>query len=131
MNQRILATIPANFQASLFDNTTLVNDAQFFAIPKGLDADRLNVTLALMAWLMKPEQQAVTYDEGYFYPGPAIANVPISMAPKDSQNKVIPAMRDYFDKAITTLPNTTSLTPEALALASDTWDKLVGAKIKK
>jgi putative spermidine/putrescine transport system substrate-binding protein len=131
MNQRILATIPADFQAAFFDKTTLVNDAQFFAIPKGLDGDRLNVTLALMEWLMKPVQQAVTYDEGYFYPGPAIANVPISMAPKASQDKVIPAMRDYFDKAIKTLPNTTSLTPEALALASDTWDKMVGSKIKK
>lgn len=131
MNQRILATIPADFQASFFDKTTLVNDAQFLVIPKGLDADRLNVTLALMAWLMKPEEQAITYDEGYFYPGPAIANVPISMAPKTSRDKVIPAMRDYFDKAIKTLPNTTSLSPEALAAASDMWDKLVGAKIKK
>ena len=131
MNQRILATIPANFQGFMLDKTTWVTDSQFLAIPKGLDNDRRNVTLALFAWLMSPEQQAVTYDSGYFYPGPAIKGVPLSMAPKESQDKVKPAIRDSYEKAIKDLPSTTQLDAKPLVEAMDTWDKLVGAKIKK
>jgi putative spermidine/putrescine transport system substrate-binding protein len=131
MNQRILATIPANFQAFFFDNTTWVTDTQFMVVPKGLDNDRKNVTLALIAWLMTPKQQAVTYDAGYFYPGPAIKNVPLSLAPKEDQDKVKPAIRDYFEKAIKDFPSTTQLDAKALVEAMDMWDKLVGAKIKK
>ena len=131
MNQRILATIPANFQGFMLDKTTWVTDSQFLAIPKGLDNDRRNVTLALFAWLMSPEQQAVTYDSGYFYPGPAIKGVPLSMAPKESQDKVKPAIRDAYEKAIKDLPSTTQLDAKPLVEAMDMWDKLVGAKIKK
>ena len=61
MNQRILATIPPNFQAFFLDNTTWVNDSQFMVMPKGLDAAREKATVALMQWLMQPAQQAITY----------------------------------------------------------------------
>ena len=40
MQQRILATIPANFQGFFLDHTTWVNDAQFMAVPKGLDKEQ-------------------------------------------------------------------------------------------
>ena len=30
------------------------------------------VLLDLMSFLLQPPQQALTYDEGYFYPGPAV-----------------------------------------------------------
>jgi putative spermidine/putrescine transport system substrate-binding protein len=131
MNQRILATIPANFQGFMLDKTTWITDSQFLCIPKGLDNDRKNVTLALFAWLMRPDQQAVTYDSGYFYPGPAIKGVPLSMAPKESQDLVKPAIRDAYEKAIKDLPSTTQLDSKPLVEAMDMWDKLVGAKIKK
>ncbi len=131
MNQRILATIPANFQAFFLDKTTWVNDTQFMVVPKGLDADREKATIALMQWLMQPAQQAVTYDEGYFYPGPAIAGVPLSMAPQASQDKIKPAMRAMYDQMVTRLPNASQLDAKPLVLAFDMWDKLVGAKIKK
>src|SRR5208337_1504616 len=45
MNQRILATIPGNYQGFFLDKTTWVTDCQFMAIPKGLDKDRLAVTI--------------------------------------------------------------------------------------
>jgi len=73
----------------------------------------------------------VTYDSGYFYPGPAIKNVPLSMAPKESQDQVKPAIRDSYEKAIKDLPATTQLDAKPLVEAMDMWDKLVGAKIKK
>ncbi len=99
-------------------------------VPKGLDANREKATIALMEWLMQPAQQAVTYDDGYFYPGPAIKGVPLSMAPQASQDRIKPAMRAAYDAAIQKLPNASQLDAKPLVTAFDMWDKLVGAKIK-
>jgi len=131
MNQRILATIPATYQAFFLDNTTWVTDTQFMAVPKGLDKDRLAVTIELMKWLMTPAQQAVTYDNAYFYPGPAIRGVTLDMAPAENQKAIKPAIRAAYEQAIVKLPNTTQLDAAALVEAMDTWDQLVGAKVKK
>ena len=131
MNQRILGTIPANYQGSFFDGQTFVNDAHFACIPKGLSDDLKNAALDLTVWLMQPDMQAITYDNGYFYPGPAIKGITIDMAPAASIEKVKAAMRPEYDKAITTFPNTTQLTPAAMVKAYDLWDKLVGAKTQK
>ena len=46
------------------------------------------LVLDLMAFLLTPEAQAYTYDKGYFYPGPAVKDVPLSMAPKESQDAI-------------------------------------------
>jgi putative spermidine/putrescine transport system substrate-binding protein len=131
MNQRILATIPANYQGYFLDNTTWVTDCHFMAIPKGLDKDRLAVTIELMKYLMTPAGQAVTYDNGYFYPGPAIKGVTLAMAPDKSQKAIKPFMRPAYDQAMVKLPNTTQLDSAALVEAMDMWDQLVGAKVKK
>jgi putative spermidine/putrescine transport system substrate-binding protein len=131
MNQRILATIPANYQGCFFDNTTWVVDTHFMAVPKGLDKDRLAVTIELMKWLMTPKEQAVTFDNGYFYPGPAIKGVSLDMAPAASQKAVRAAMRKEYDEAIAKLPSTPQLGSAALVEAMDMWDQLVGAKVKK
>jgi ABC-type uncharacterized transport system, periplasmic component len=130
VNQRILGTIPANSQAFFLDNTTWVNDSHFACMPKGLDKDHKELALKLIAWLLKPKMQAFNYDSGYFYPGPAIKNVPISMAPADSQTKIKAAMRKSLDEAVTKYPSTTQLDADALTTACDMWDRLVGAKIK-
>ena len=58
------------------------------AIPKGVPEDKLKVVLELMAFLLKPEQQAFMYDHGYMYPGPAINGVTLDMAPADSQETI-------------------------------------------
>jgi len=131
INQRVLGTIPPTFQGFLMDKTTWVTDTQFMCVPKGLDKDRLNVTLALMAFLMEPAQQAVTYDKGYFYPGPAVVNVPITMAPQASQDALKGFTRPAYDKLVKDLPNTTQLGSAPMVEAFDMWDKLVGAKTKK
>jgi len=131
MNQRILATIPATYQGYFLDNTTWVTDCQFMAVPKGLDKDRLAVTVELMKWLMTPAAQAYTFDNGYFYPGPAIKGVTLAMAPAKNQQAIGPAIRPAYDKAIVALPSTTQLNSAALVEAMDMWDQLVGAKVKK
>jgi len=130
MNMRILGTIPANFQAFFLDHTTWVNDTQFMVVPTGLDPDREKATIALMEWLMQPKEQAVTYDDGYFYPGPAIKGVPLSMAPMASQERIRQVMRPAYDRAVETLPNASQLDAKPLVEAFDMWDKLVGSKMK-
>lgn len=131
MNQRILGTIPETSQAFMLDNSTWITDAQFICIPKGLDEARKNADIALINWLMTPEMQAITYDNGYFYPGPSIKNVPITMAPKENQDKITKAMRPEYEKLIKDLPTTTQLDAYNLTLAYDMWDKLIGSKTKK
>lgn len=130
INQHVLGVIPSTYKAFVLGNTTLVTDAHFFTIPTGLDAAREKATIALMQWLMEPSQQAVTYDSGYFYPGPAVTGVPLSMAPIDSQNKIKPFVNDSFEQQIDALTTTTQLGPESMVNAFDLWDKLVGSKVK-
>ncbi len=47
-------------------------------IPKGVSNDKVAVLVDLMNFLLQKEQQAMTYDQGYFYPGPAVKDVPLS-----------------------------------------------------
>jgi putative spermidine/putrescine transport system substrate-binding protein len=131
VNQRILGTIPASSQEFFLDKTTWVNDSHFACLPKGLDKAHKEVALKLIAWLLKPDMQAFNYDNGYFYPGPAIKNVPLSKAPAESQTKIKAAMRPALDEAVKKYPSTTQLDAEPLTIACEMWDKLVGAKIKK
>ena len=62
-----------------------VTDAQDWAIPKGVSTDKLAVLLDMTSYMLSKPAQAMTYDKGYFYPGPAVKDVPLSMAPKESQ----------------------------------------------
>ena len=59
-----------------------------WAIPKGVSNDKLAVLLDMTEYMLSKPAQAMTYDKGYFYPGPAVKDVPLSMAPKDSQDAV-------------------------------------------
>src|ERR1041385_8969797 len=88
INPRALGVVPKQYKVAPFDNMTWVNDTQYLMVPKGLSSEKLNVVLGLMAFLMEPQQQALTYDKGYFYPGPAMKNVPLSMAPKEIQDAI-------------------------------------------
>lgn len=131
MNQRIIGGIPQTYQGFVFNNTTLVSDAQYMAIPKGLSDEQKNVVLKLMAWLMTPKMQAITYDSGYFYPGPSVKNVSLDMAPKESQDKIKPAIRQSYEDSINTLPNSTQLDTTKFMDALNMWDQLFGTKVKR
>ena len=82
LNPRILGIVPKSYKVAPFKNMTWVNDAHYMVIPKGVSPEKMNVVLDLMAYLLKPEAQALTYDKGYFYPGPAVKGITLSMAPK-------------------------------------------------
>ena len=49
--------------------------------------------------------QAYTYDKGYFYPGPAVKDVPLSMAPKESQDVIKEFGRPEYDGWLKEFPH--------------------------
>ena len=60
-----------------------------WAMPKGVSDEKLAVLLDLMTYLLtQAGSRRYTYDKGYFYPGPAVKDVPLSMAPKESQDAI-------------------------------------------
>ena len=101
------------------------------AVPKGVPQDRFAVLLDLMAYMLTPKIQAYTYDEGYLYPGPAVKNVPLSMAPRKSQDIIAEYGRPEYGKLIADNPIELSLTPDKLVLAFRRWDEEVGSKKAK
>ncbi len=131
MNQRITGGIPQNYVGFMLDNTTLVSDAQYMVLPKGLTDDKRQTVLKLMQWLMTPNMQAITYDSGYFYPGPSVKDVPLDAAPKVSQDKIKPAIRQSYEDAIKTLPSSTQLDTTNFMEALNMWDQLFGTKVKR
>lgn len=131
MNQRITGGIPQNYAGFMLDNTTLVSDAQYMVLPKGLTDDKIQVVLKLMQWLMTPNMQAITYDSGYFYPGPSIKGVSLDAAPKASQDKIKPAIRQSYEDAIKTFPSSTQLDTTNFMEALNMWDQSFGTKVKR
>jgi putative spermidine/putrescine transport system substrate-binding protein len=128
INPRALGTVPASMKVAAFDNMTWVSDAQYVLIPKGVSPDVVSADLKLIAWMLKPDQQAIAYDDGYFYPGPAVKGVDISMAPQHSQDVIAKFGRPEYAALIADHPVQTSLPAAAHVTAFDTWDRLVGSK---
>lgn len=127
INPRALGTVPASMKVGKFDDMTWVCDAQYGVIPKGVSNDTLIATLALLKWMLRPDQQAISYDTGYFYPGPAVKNVPLSMAPASSQHVVAQYGDPDFDTWMTQYPIQNSLPATAQVTAFNLWDKKIGA----
>jgi putative spermidine/putrescine transport system substrate-binding protein len=128
INPRALGIVPKQYKVAAFDNMTWVNDTQYLMVPKGLQPEKLAVTLDLMAFLLKPDQQALTYDKGYFYPGPAIKDVPLTMAPKESQDVINEFGRPEYDDWIARFPHAQPLDAKPMIEAFRKWDQEVGAQ---
>ncbi|HEV2634149.1 MAG TPA: extracellular solute-binding protein [Actinocrinis sp.] len=127
INPRALGTVPANMKVAKFDDFTWVSDAQYGVIPKGVSDDVLIATLRLLAWLLEPAQQAVTYDTGYFYPGPAVKGVTLAMAPAASRQVVAQYGDPDFDSWIAQFPIKNSLPAPSQVTAFDLWDQKIGS----
>lgn len=131
INPRVLGIVPKDFKVTPIKGMTWVNDAHYMVVPKGVAPERLAVLLDVMAFMLTPEAQAYTYDKGYFYPGPAVKNVPLSMAPKESQDALKEYGRPEYDKWLAEFPHTQSLEPKAQVDAYRIWDQQVGAQKTK
>jgi len=83
--------------------------------------------LDLIKFLLEPQQQAMTYDKGYFYPGPAVKNVPVSMAPKESQDVIKEYGRPEYEGWIAKFPHAQPLDSKPMIEAFRIWDQQVGA----
>ncbi|MFC4297729.1 MAG: extracellular solute-binding protein [Castellaniella sp.] len=127
INPRALGVVPADFKIQAFDNFTWVNDAHYMVIPKGVSAEKQKVLFALLKFMLEPKQQAMTYDSGYFYPGPAIRDVPLSAAPAESQEIIKKFGRPEYDELIARRPNAVPLDAKAMVEAFRKWDTEVGA----
>lgn len=134
INPRVLGVVPKSAEVTILagpQGFTWVSDAQYMAIPKGTSPDKLAVVLDLIAFMLKPEQQATTYDAGYFYPGPAVKNVPLSLAPPESQDVMKEFGRPEYDKMMADHPIEAPLFGKDLIAAFRKWDEEVGASKTK
>jgi putative spermidine/putrescine transport system substrate-binding protein len=131
INPRALGIVPKEAKIATLKGFHWVSDAFFMVIPKGVSDEKLAVLLDLMAYLLKPESQAFAYDEGYLYPGPAVKNVPVSMAPKESQDIIREFGRPEYADLIANNPIELPLTPDKMVVAFRRWDELVGSKKPK
>ncbi|WP_322999556.1 ABC transporter substrate-binding protein [Castellaniella sp.] len=127
INPRALGIVPADFKIQAFDNFTWVNDAHYMVIPKGVSKEKQEVLFKLMDFMMQPKQQAMTYDTGYFYPGPAIRDVPLSAAPKESQEVIEKYGRPEYAELTARRPSAVPLDAKAMVEAFHKWDTDIGA----
>ncbi len=79
-----------------------------------------------MTFLLSKEQQAYTYDEGYFYPGPAVKDVTLDMAPPESQAAIKEFGRPEYEKWIADNPIELPLQPDQMVVAFRAVDEQVG-----
>jgi putative spermidine/putrescine transport system substrate-binding protein len=131
LNPRILGVVPKEAAVGTLQGFHWVTDAQYWAIPKGVSNDKLAVLLEMTKYMLSKPAQAMTYDKGYFYPGPAVKDVPLSMAPEDSQKLITAFNRPFYTKLIEEVPSEVPLPADKLVYAFQRWDQQVGAKVGK
>ena len=132
INPRVLGTVPKDFKIGTLKGFHWVNDAQFAVVPKGVGADKLAAILQLLQFMLTPKEQAIAYDGGYFYPGPAVKGVTLDMAPQASKDALAKFGRPEYDDLIKNNPNEQSLPADQQVAAFDKWDREIGAgKLKK
>ena len=127
INPRKLGIVPKDFKVQKFNHMIWLNDAQYMVVPKDEPANKLDVVMQVMRYMMEPKQQAMTYDDGYFYPGPAVAGVTLAMAPASSQQVIREYGRKDYDAWIAKYPNETPLGASEMVKAFDMWDREIGA----
>ncbi len=131
LNPRILGVVPKEAEVIVLEGFHWVTDAHYWAVPKGVANDKLAVLLDLIKFMLTRPAQAMTYDKGYFYPGPAVKDVPLSMAPEESQKLVAEYGRAIYAKLIAEVPVEVTLDTDKLLYAYDRWNQQVGARVGK
>ncbi len=131
INPRALGVVPKEAQVVALKGFHWIMDAHYLCIPKGVAPEKVAVLIDLLAYLLSKEAQATTYDSGYFYPGPAVKDVPLSMAPAESQQIIKEFGRPEYEKLMADNPLELPLLPDKLVYAFSRWDEQIGgAKTK-
>ncbi|MBV8913762.1 MAG: ABC transporter substrate-binding protein, partial [Acetobacteraceae bacterium] len=131
INPRVLGIVPKEAKIATLKGFHWVTDAHYACIPQGLADERVGVLLDLISFILQPAQQAFTYDEGYLYPGPAVKDVPLSMAPKESQDAIREFGRPEYEKLIADGKFELPLDADQMVLAFRRWDEEIGGKKTK
>jgi len=132
VNPRALGVVPKDFKIQSFDGFHFVADAHYVAIPRGVPAGEQAVILELMKFMLTSKAQAYAYDKGYFYPGPAVKDVALSLAPAESQKVIKEFARPEYDRLFETIPVETQLDQDDIVFMFDRWDREVGgSKVKE
>ncbi|MBQ0820689.1 extracellular solute-binding protein [Microvirga sp. HBU67558] len=131
INPRALGIVPKEVGLFALEGFHWVSDAQYFAVPKGVAPEKMPVVIDLLKHMLKPEQQAYFYDEGYFYPGPSVKAATLAMAPKESQDVIKEYGWPDYDRLIGSAPVELQLQPEQLVVAFRRWDEEVGGAKRK
>ena len=131
INPRALGIVPKEAAITTLKGFHWVADAHYMCVPNGLPPEKLAVVLDLMSFLLTKEQQAYTYDEGYFYPGPAVKGVGLDMAPEDSRKVIQEFGRPEYERLIADHPVELPLDPEPMVAAFRRWDEQVGGAKRK
>lgn len=132
INPRVLGTVPAEAKVTTLEGFHWVTDAHYVVIPKGASVDQQAAVLQLVQFMLTKEQQAKAYDSGYFYPGPAVRGVDLSMAPAESRTALQEFGRPEYAQLIADNPKEVPLDARALVKAFDMWDRQIGgAKVAR
>lgn len=115
----------SGFGVYAFTNPILSSDGHFAAVPNGVPESHVAVDLALASWMLKPDQQALSYANTSVFP---VKGVSLSEAPPAAQQ----AAKSYYatslfsqlDSAKTTLP----LNGDQVQAMYDKWNKLIGSQ---
>lgn len=127
INPRALGIVPAEAKVGKLDGFHWVTDAHYAVIPKGGSDEKIAVLLDIINFILQPQQQAIAYDQGYFYPGPAVKDVTIEMAPQESQDAIKEFGRPEYADWIANNPLEVPLEPARIVDAFRIWDEQIGA----
>jgi putative spermidine/putrescine transport system substrate-binding protein len=129
MKPRAEGVIPPDAKITILENTTFVIDGHYWAIPKGVPQNEIEVILDVMKFMRRVDQQVLTYKA---FIGPTIKAATLDKAPADLQKYVKEFWRPEYDQIGKTWKTTAQLPLKPLTYAMDRWDREVGAaQIKK
>jgi putative spermidine/putrescine transport system substrate-binding protein len=131
INPRVLGIVPKEAKTIKLQGTRFIADAHFAAVPRGLPKERLDVVLDVISFALTKDQQALAYDEGYLYPGPAVKDVPLSLAPVASQSTLNEFGRAEYVAMVAETPVEMPLEPAQMVQAFRRWDEEVAGSKKR
>jgi putative spermidine/putrescine transport system substrate-binding protein len=130
INPRALGIMPKEAKVFALEGFHWVSDAHCWCVPKGVGPEKLAVILDLMNFMLTPRQQAYIFGDGYFYPGPAVKDTTLDMAPEESRNVIKEFGRPEYAELIANNPQEPPLSAAATTAAFKIWDERIGGARK-
>ena len=131
MKPRAEGVIPPESKITILENTTFIIDGHYWAIPKGVPQNEVDVLLDLMKFMRRVDQQVLTYKA---FIGPSIKAATLDKAPADIRDYVKEFWRPEYDQIGPgkKYKMVSQLDFKELTYAMDRWDREIGAQqIKK